>query len=394
MEQDIPVRALTKGPYFHWFGYYDKFQFDPTDRYVLGNEVRFQGRSPQMTDIIGVGMVDTQDHDRWIDLGETHAWCWQQGCMLQWIPGSDSKVIWNDRDGSEFVSHILDIKTGKKRTIPAPVYALSADGTWAVHGDFVRVYDTRPGYGYAGLPNQNANENAPTNSGLWRVNLTTGADDMLYSLADIEGLDDGISTSSGHKQWINHMLFSPSGKRFSFLHRWELPEPNGDINGPFGTRLITMNPDGSDAYVLDPYGQTSHFYWKDDDHILAWSWHPSEGDGFYLYEDKTRNVEPVGRGVMTENGHCTYLPGNKWILNDTYQDIEKYQHLYLFNIEDETKIAIGDFYSPPEYHDEFRCDTHPRHSRDGCKVVIDSPHGGNGRQMYMLDISRILRQQQ
>ena len=31
-----PVRAITKGPKFHWFGYYDKFQFDPTNRYVLG----------------------------------------------------------------------------------------------------------------------------------------------------------------------------------------------------------------------------------------------------------------------------------------------------------------------------------------------------------------------
>ena len=42
---DVPIRALTKGPYFHWFGYYDKWQLDPTDRYVLGNEVHFQGRA-------------------------------------------------------------------------------------------------------------------------------------------------------------------------------------------------------------------------------------------------------------------------------------------------------------------------------------------------------------
>jgi hypothetical protein len=29
-------RASTQGPDFHWFGYYDKFQFDPTGRYMLG----------------------------------------------------------------------------------------------------------------------------------------------------------------------------------------------------------------------------------------------------------------------------------------------------------------------------------------------------------------------
>ena len=94
---------------------------------------------------------------------------------------------------------------------------------------------------------------------------------------------------------------------------------------------------------------------------------------------------------MVENGHCTYLPGNEWIVNDTYQDPELYQHPYLYEVATEKKFPIGDFCSPIEYHDEFRCDTHPRHSRDGRKIVIDSTHGGNGRQMYMLDVTSIVK---
>ncbi len=47
-----PCRAITHGPKFHWFGYYDKKQFDPTGRYVLGMEVGFTGRSPQPDDVI------------------------------------------------------------------------------------------------------------------------------------------------------------------------------------------------------------------------------------------------------------------------------------------------------------------------------------------------------
>ena len=39
-------------------------------------------------------------------------------------------------------------------------------------------------------------------------------------------------------------------------------------------------------------------------------------------------VEVVGRGVMTVNGHCSYLPGNEWILNDTYPDRDRLQHVY------------------------------------------------------------------
>jgi Tol biopolymer transport system component len=39
---------------------------------------------------------------------------------------------------------------------------------------------------------------------------------------------------------------------------------------------------------------------------------------------------------------------------------------------------------------EWRCDTHPRYSPDGTKVVIDSTHEGLGRQMYLIDVSRIV----
>ena len=36
---------------------------------------------------------------------------------------------------------------------------------------------------------------------------------------------------------------------------------------------------------------------------------------------------------------------------------------------------------------EWRCDTHPRASNDGRLICIDSMHGRNGRQMYLIDIS-------
>ena len=81
------MRPVTAGPKFHWFGYYDKWQFDPSDRYALGMEVDFEGRSPLLEDEIALGLIDLEDGDRWSEIGRTQAWCWQQGCMLQWRPG-------------------------------------------------------------------------------------------------------------------------------------------------------------------------------------------------------------------------------------------------------------------------------------------------------------------
>ena len=74
MTSVFPIRRITHGPNFHWFGYYDKLQFDPTGRYVLGMEVDFEGRSPSAEDRISVGMIDLADRDRWNELDKTNAW--------------------------------------------------------------------------------------------------------------------------------------------------------------------------------------------------------------------------------------------------------------------------------------------------------------------------------
>ena len=386
-EELPPVRAITRGPKHHWFSYYDKLEFDPTCRYVLGMEVDFEHRSPKSDDVIRVGMVDLEDGDRWIDLGETRAWCWQQGCMLQWRPGSKTEVLWNDRQGDRYVCHILDVQTRKKRTIPYPVYTVSPDGRWAVAPDFRRVNDMRPGYGYTGLPDPNGELLAPKDSGVFRVNLDTGEQDLVVALADVAKIPMPGRDLSPMKHYFNHLLVNPDGSRFEFLHRWRGPGQRS-----FGTRMLTAAPDGSDIRVIDPSGYTSHFIWRDPSHILAWSRHPSHGDAFYLFEDKTGGtVEIVGKDVMPKNGHCSYLPGNEWILNDTYpQGKERLQNPYLHHVATGKRVSLGNFHLPPQYRGEWRCDTHPRFSPDGRSVVIDTPLEGEGRQLHLIDISGIV----
>lgn len=381
-----PVRAITAGPKFHWFGYYDKLEFDPESRRVLGMEVDFEHRSPRADDKIRIGMVDLADGDRWTDLGSSTAWGWQQGCMLQWIPGSSEEAIWNDREDGRYVSRILNVATGEMRTLPSAVYALAPDGTWAVTTDFRRLNDTRPGYGYPGIPDPNADVLAPEDVGVWRVDLATGQRTLLFSVAQAAAIPDPYNETNGFKHYFNHLLVSPDGARLIFLHRWRSP----DGSGRFGTRMFTVGSDGSDPYVLDPHGRTSHFIWRDPEHVLAWARHPSHGEKFYLYRDRTESVEVVAPEVMPLNGHCTYLPGNRWILNDTYPDEDRLQHPYLYEVSTGRRVPLGHFRSPPEYAGEWRCDTHPRFSPDGTKVVIDSPHGGNGRQLHLIDISGIV----
>ncbi len=391
-QPDIPIRAITRGPKPHWFGYYDKWQFDPTDRYVLGMELPFEGRTPGPEDIITIGMVDLENKDKWIELGESRSWGWQQGCMLQWVPNTDNKIIWNDREGDRFVSRTLDIRTGKKETLPAPVYALSQDGRWAIGADFARIQAMRPGYGYKGVTDPYHDQLAPEKSGIYKMDLLTGETKLIVTLAQLAEIPYQGKPTTDKWNYVNHLLVSPDSERFIFLHRWRA-NSEGHASGGFTTRMFTADKNGEDLYILDPSGKTSHFIWRDPKHVAMWTRPVGKHSGFWLMKDKTTRMEQIGKGVMTVNGHNTYLPHteNQWILNDTYPRGEAREQIpYVYHIPTNRKIELGRFHLPPAYKGEWRCDTHPRFSRSGRRVCIDSPHGGNGRQLYLIDIEDVI----
>jgi hypothetical protein len=380
----VPVRAITRGPRHHWFGYYDKLEFDPAGRRVLGMEVDFEGRSPRADDVIRVGMVDLQDGDKWIELGESRAWNWQQGCMLQWLPGSANTVVWNDRQDDRFVCHLLDVDSGKKRTLPAPIYALSPDSKWAVAPDFRRLNDCRPGYGYAGQPDPNAAVLAPEDAGIWKMDLETGKQSLLLSFAEVAKFPQPGGFSPGAKHWFNHLLVAPDGARFTFLHRWR-----GAAEGKsWKTRMFTVGADGKDLHLLNANGKVSHFMWRDEKHILAYAGWGEKEWRFQVFEDHTNKSEVID-GMQDRDGHCTYLPGNQWILCDTYPDKQRYQNPYLLHLPTKKFVALGHFRLSPEYAGEWRCDLHPRCSPDGKWVAIDSAHHA-GRQIYLLDLRGVV----
>jgi hypothetical protein len=385
---NVPTRQITHGPKHHWFGYYDKLQFDPTNRYVLGMQVGFEHRTPRADDVMKIGMVDLTDGDRWIELGESVAWNWQQGCMLQWLPGSETEVLWNDREGGEFVCHILDVRTGQCRTMGHPIYAVSPNGRTAVTADFRRIHDVRPGYGYAGLKDPHASDLAPADSGVFHIDLETGKSRLIISLAEIAALGSIPDDQPGIKHYFNHLLFNPNGSRFIALHRWRYPD------GSRKTRMITANCDGSDLRIIVPNGYASHFIWRDPKHILVQSkdWLGHTGWANFLFEDKANAVPTlIGAGILDGGGHISYLPGSKWILNDTYpQGKERMQKPHLYHVATGRRIDLGQFHLPKIYSGEWRVDTHPRQSRDGRLVCIDAPVQGEGRQLHLLDIGDIL----
>ncbi len=250
----------------------------------------------------------------------------------------------------------------------------------------------RPGYGYAGIRDPNSDVMTPDNAGIYRVDMETGKHELIITIKQIVDIAYPHGDISQNKHYFNCLLINPDGTRFFFMDRWRT-----DVDPDYNrlTRLFTATLDGKDIHIINDDGNTSHLIWCDPTHILAWAIrHPQYGDRFLMFtDDGSREVDTFDDGsVMYCDSHVTFLPGNEWLLYDTYPDDRRFQHVNLYHVATGKKIPVGYFYSPPKYKfdHEWRVDLHPRFSPDGRHVVIDSPHGGAGRQLYLIDISQII----
>lgn len=383
---NAPARAVSTGPDAHFFGYYDKCPWDASGRYLLGMEIGYCDRQPDPYDKLTVGMIDLENGNRFIPLDRTAAWSWQQGTMLQWLGSAPGReVIYNGVEDGQYIATIRDIQSGSTRTLPSPIYAVDAAGTRALTLDFDRLDRLRPGYGYNAMPEAHPDDAAPEDSGIYAMDLASGENRLIIPISWAAANEPDERVSPGMHHWFNHLQFNPSGDFFIFLHRWATP------GSRWQTRMYVARPDGTDIRLIQDTGMVSHFDWRDDRTILAWSTTPEHGNAFYLFDIETNTVEPIGTDVLTRDGHCSYSPDREWILNDTYPDSDRMQTLMLYRPEDNLRVEVGEFYLSPQLTGPVRCDLHPRWNWDGTKVCIDSAHEDQTRQLYVVDVESITR---
>ncbi|MFJ1251178.1 hypothetical protein [Cupriavidus sp. CuC1] len=414
----LPYRRLGADGLHHFFGYYNKSTWDRSQRYVLAQRVPMADAELVPDLVAEIGFFDLQDGDRFHRVGQTTAWNWQMGAQLQWLDGAPGRqLIYNRRtdDASAFFPHlgatVHNVDTGEDRPLPMPVYVVAPNSEYGLCVNYRRLYITHQTIGYSNATPQPALPNAPADDGIHYMDLRTGQTRLVLSYQDLRNFHPKASMDKAI-HWVSHIEINPRSSRVLLLHRWTERVKDETC---FLHRLITANPDGSDLRLLecsdhplpqlaadfDPGAvgtfdyekseyQISHPLWQDDEHIIVWGPHAGSIH-YHLYHDsEDGEVQVIGDGVLTENGHMTFSPvARNWLLSDTYPDAATNERiLFLYDTASGLRHDLGSFYTDPGLKKENRCDLHPRWSRDGRHACIDSIHDGE-RQMYVMDVSAL-----
>ena len=170
----------------------------------------------------------------------------------------------------------------------------------------------------------------------------------------------------------------------------------------------------------------SHFDWHGNDHVIIWcrvnravrqlkeSTFLAIARPLYrlsrrirlpavrqrLYNESFREIDvntgrtvPVGKGVLTEDGHPQINPvfADIWV-NDTYPDAENRMTLMLYNQRTNERRDLLRLLTKPQLKETtWRCDFHPRWHPSGERICFDSAHLGR-RQLCVLDVTKEVRE--
>jgi hypothetical protein len=225
---------------------------------------------------------------------------------------------------------------------------------------------------------------APSEDGIFRVELDTGKTTLIISHDDMAGFPAVQESPKGFKRYFTHLLFNEDGSRFMFWYRGA----SGKGGWPScRSSMYTASRKGKDICLLND--NNSHCTWWGRDKVLAWATHRDKGMHTFLFTDRTGDFRIVGEGLLEFNGHSTPSPDAKWLLTDIPPDARSERGLALYHFAANRRVDIGRFHPMPALKGELRCDLHPRWNRAGTRVCIDSTHEGS-RQMYLFDVGGIV----
>lgn len=366
VESNLEYWSIAK-PHSHvFFGYYDVSPFNPiSDEIIyltLGEREQFVS--------ININKV-AKDSEK--QIAYSKAWNWQQGVRLRWMPNNSREVIFNDFNGTLYLSRIINVDTREERTVSYPLYDISPDGRYGLTVDFERLGVKRPGYGYT-CRSYKEDDHVLENESIDLVDLESDNKKTIITYKEIAEIE-GCESKDFKNNYINHLCFSPSGQKFLFF--WLTIEASRHK-----AYLLVHDLETHQTKLLENQEKVSHYVWEDDDHIICTAQNDNRQEHYYRYTVSSGEKMTLNPSVLNRDGHPSIY--NKGvILTDTYPDTMGYQHLYLASTDDTEKEPLLDIYSNCKISGERRTDLHPRLNKGKTLICFDA-NVNQFRELYFL----------
>jgi hypothetical protein len=307
--------------------------------------------------------------------------------MLHWNPlEPEHEILFNERDGTDIVSVLHNVRTGKRKVFPRGINGVTLNGRYAASLTYGRLTRLRPVVGYVGTKDPNPATAHPDNDGVFLLDLSTGKSTLLVSIAEVyRRLVDKHPELKSRHMWFNHTVFNKSGTRLFFLARCWTEPPKRELE----SAMFTVGVDGSRLREVVPFGKgVSHFEWRNDREIMAtFRLLPGAEKQHVLFTDGKPDYKHIGEGFLKSDGHCSFGRSEDILVTDENDATTTSKRLLLYNLATRTGKVLGTF---PMVEKRFlggdlRCDLHPRWNRTGDAVCVDAIDPATvTRQMFVV----------
>lgn len=415
-----------------FFGYYnyDTLNFDQTK--ILAHRISSREKQISKDDVAEVGYYDVPD-GVWHEVDETGAYNWDQGSMLQWLPGegNENKIIFNNVRNGHLTSRIRDVESGAVKDIDWSIYGITPDGKKSIALEMERSYWCRA-YHYYSVANPEHDGLVDENDGVFEIDLDNNTRRRIISIQEVVALDADKDFDK-MKHWLEHIMISPDGSRFVFLHRFAYP----DNIFLYTTRMLIADIDGSNLQVVPGWRnfRWSHFGWNKDNSFAIYAYQTPKMVAQYAnmltpvsaVSQQKKSVKTLSRQVLVKlvklmpvsirkkikgqtsfyqyycpgdsgiyslnqtwnqkffdiDGHESFTNDCRYMLTDSYTDEDGYRRLIVFDSVTKKGKIIARFLEGRQSETEPRVDLHPKLCANNDYVALDTNNTGTPHLMVL-----------
>ncbi|WP_026491282.1 hypothetical protein [Butyrivibrio sp. XPD2002] len=372
---ELEHRVYAVDGYHLFFGYYDIQQGNADNSKLLVHKLKKGAISG--IDEITISYIDKRNGEI-KDVATSKAWNWQQGSRLRWNPLEEDCIFFNNTANGNYCTELWDMNEKKLiHRYNRAFYDISPGADYGLSLNFARLQRLRPGYGYSNFVDLTQNEVAPVDDGIFFEDMATGETRCLINLRELS-LENHVGDE--YESYVNHISISPNGSGFIFFYVWTKGK-----NMLWKNALYYYDFKSKNRRLITREIVTSHYCWIDESNLIFTS-----TDGKYYICNVESNARILENPKLVRDGHPSYIKGGNVIISDTYPLKGDYQHIFMADIYDSEYCELVCVFSDPRMYGEYRCDTHPRITRDRTLMTIDSTYKGEmERSVIEFDISSV-----